>query len=250
MGIVWLSANKFGYELLKEAVKIKGVKVELIITLSDKATTVMYDGVERDKWNEFGIEVRETKNINNELEFLKKQAPELIVICGWRQIIDKGILKIPKKGVVGFHPTLLPIGRGPAPLINSILQGFTKSGITMFYVGDGLDDGDIIGQKRFVINDYDHASEVYEKMIESGKTLIKKYLHDVIKGQAPRKEQDESKATMFSKPSLKDNKINFEMDSIDKMYRKIKALSKPYKGAYIEKDGKKLIFWRAELIEK
>ena len=247
MRILWLSANRFGYEVLKEAVNVKDAKIIAIITLSDKSKTVMYDGIEKYKWREFEIEVYEVDKLNDEEELIKKLSPDIVFMCGWRQIVSKNIFKIPKKGFIGFHPTLLPIGRGPAPIINSLLQGFKESGVTMFYVSEGIDDGDIIAQEKFPILEKDHAEEVYNKTIEAGKEMIKKYIHLLIEGKSPRVPQDNSKATIFEKPSLRNNEINLDKESADDIFRKIKALSKPYKGAYIRKDGKKLIIWRAEL---
>ena len=249
MNIIWLSANKLGYELLKEAIKLENVNIEAIITLNDRSKTIMYDKIRKEKWHEFGIDVYEVERLNEEKDLIKKLLPDLVIMCGWRQVIDKDILNIPKKGFVGFHPTLLPIGRGPAPIINSILQGFKESGVTMFYVSDGLDNGDIICQEKFVIEETDHAEDVYNKVIDAGKKLIRIYLPLVIQGKAQRTPQDDSIATVFKKPNLKNNKINLEKESIGDIYKKIKALSKPYRGAYLEKDGKKLIIWRAELAE-
>jgi len=252
MEVVWLSSNKFGYELLKNLVKFEDMKkhIKKIITLNDKTKTIMYDGIKKKKWYEFGIDVIEIDDINKEEKLIKKISPDLIIACGWRQLIKEDILNIPKNGIVGFHPTLLPIGRGPAPIINSILYNFKKSGVTMFYFSEGLDDGDIIGQEAFVVEKSDHAEEVYEKVIKSGKKLIIKYFPMLIKGIAPRIPQDSAKAIVFKKPDLQENKINLDEISLDFAYKKIRALSKPYNGAYIEKDGKKLILWRAELLEK
>jgi len=217
----------------------------LLITLSEKSKTVMYDGIERRKWNEFGVTVHEVENINSKNELIKELAPDLIVMCGWRQIVDKEVLDIPKQGMIGFHPTLLPKGRGPAPIINSILQGFKDSGVTMFYAADGLDNGDMIGQEKFTIGDTDYAEDVYNKVIEAGKKLINKFLPLLIEGTAPRKKQNETEATVFEKPE--NNKIDFEKETLDQIYKKIRALSKPYRGAYIEKNEEKLIIWKAEL---
>ncbi|MBN2458166.1 hypothetical protein JXB31_03495 [Candidatus Woesearchaeota archaeon] len=249
MRIVWLSANRLGYETLKEAVKIKDADIVGIITLSSDFNTKMYDGIPTKEWSRFGTKVYEISKINQERKLLAEIAPDIIIMCGWRQIIDKSILRIPKKSVIGFHPTLLPKGRGPAPIINSILNGFVTSGVTMFYVDEGLDNGDIIGQVRFKIEKNDHASDVYNKVITSGKELIRDYLPKIIKECAPRIKQDESKATVFKKPLLSSNEINPETDSIEEISKKIKALSRPYEGAYIRKNGKRLIIWEAELIE-
>ncbi|MBI5061532.1 MAG: hypothetical protein HZB67_04430 [Candidatus Aenigmarchaeota archaeon] len=117
----------------------------------------------------------------------------------------------------------------------------------MFYLSEGLDDGDIIGQERFEIAEKDHAEDAYEKVTACGTVLLRRYLPLIIKGTASRIKQDHSKATIFPKLSLKNNQIDLDNDTADEIYKKIRALSKPYRGAYIMKDGKKLIFWRAEL---
>ena len=63
------------------------------------------------------------KNINEDLSLVATLKPDLIVMAGWRQILSEDFLNLPKEGIVGFHPTLLPVGRGPAPIINSIISG-------------------------------------------------------------------------------------------------------------------------------
>ncbi|MBD3249378.1 hypothetical protein GF336_05010 [Candidatus Woesearchaeota archaeon] len=248
MNLVWLSANKLGHELLKEALKIDGISIDAVITLNEDSKTVMYDGISKKKWYDLGIKVYEIKNINEEEDLIKSLSPDYIFLCGWRQIVKKNILDIPKKGTIGFHPTLLPKGRGPSPIINSIISGFKDSGLTMFFISEGLDDGDIISQEKFIIRKDDYAHDVYEKVIHSGKRLIKKNISLLAEhGYLKRKPQDEYRATIFPKRSLKDNKIDLENESIECIYNKIRALSRPYKGAYLEKNGEKLIIWKAEI---
>jgi len=246
MRIVWLSANKFGLELLKEATKFSN-EIVGIITLDDNAKTIMYDSVKISDWDIFNLPVICIKNINEDLALVATLKPDLIVMAGWRQILGEEFLNLPKEGVVGFHPTLLPKGRGPAPIINSIISGFKSSGITFFHIGKGLDDGDIIGQEHFEIDTNDYAMNVYDKCIMSGKKLIKIFLPLLAKNSAPRIKQDSSKATYFPKRTLSDNEIDLDTENMDDVYRKIRALSKPYKGAYLKVENKKLIIWKAEL---
>lgn len=247
--IVWLSANVFGYELLKEAINVKEVEVVAIVTLSDKAKTKMYDGIDKNKWHDFGVPVYEIEDIDQEIALLESLSPDFIVMCGWRQIISNDILKLPKLGFIGFHPTLLPHGRGSAPIINTILEGLKWCGVTLFYVTDRVDSGDIIGQETFEMGDADYAMDVYNKAIEAGKVLIKKYLPLLAEGNAPRTPQNEMGATYSPKRTLKENEINLATERPEDIYRKIRALSKPYKGAYIKLGDKKLIIWKAELEE-
>lgn len=239
--IIWLSANRFGYEVLKEVLKIKEVEVLAIVTLSKEAKTKMYDGVETNKWNKFNIPVCKIENINEEDKLLGSLNPDFVIMAGWRQIIGKDILDIPKKGFIGFHPSLLPKGRGPAPIINTILSGTKKSGVTMFYLADGVDNGDIIGQVEFNVETHDYAQDVYDKVIEASKKLTRRFLPLLKQGKAPRISQDENEATYLQKITLKDNEINLNKETAEQVYRKVRAFSKPYNGAYIKLKSKKFI---------
>lgn len=245
--VVWLSANVLGYELLKEAKKCLDIDISAIITLSDESETVMYDSIAKERWEEFSVPTFEIIHINNEKSLIEKINPDLIIMCGWRQIISDEILSIPKMGIVGFHPSLLPMGRGPAPLINSILEGFSESGLSMYYISNGIDDGDIIGQEKFQIMSDDYASDLYEKCITVGKKLISKYLIQLVNGNAPRIQQDKNKVTYFKKRGIMDNEIFLERDSPEVIYRKIRAFSKPYLGAFIRIEKKKIVIWKADL---
>ncbi len=250
MRVAWLSANIFGYELLKEALKLDlNFNIAAIITLSEKATTVMYDAVNRGKWHEFSLPVYEIENINDEVDTLKNLCLDMIIVCGWRQVLKKEVLDIPKNGVISFHPTLLPKGRGSAPIINTILEGWKESGLTMYYAGEGIDNGDIIGQERFEVGEDDYAIDIYNKVVGSGRKLVRKYLPLLVIGKSPRMPQNDADATYFKKRTLKDNEINLATDSIDMAYKKIRAFSKPYMGAYIRLGNRKLIIWNAEVSE-
>ncbi|MBN2336454.1 hypothetical protein JXL21_12930 [Candidatus Bathyarchaeota archaeon] len=247
MKVLWLSANKFGYELLDAALKVSEVEVVGVVTLSKQAKTRMYDGVPSKLWHRRGVPVHEIERIEKETGLIRTLAPDLIVMAGWRQILPRELLEIPRGGVIGFHPTLLPKGRGPAPVINSIMAGYRESGLTMYYVDESLDGGDVIAQSGFTIEDADYSSDVYRKCIEAGKELLRDYLPLLAEGRAPRVPQDDSEATVFPKRALRDNRIDLENDSPEMIMRKIRACSEPYLGAYIEVDGRKLVIWRAEL---
>ena len=246
MKILWVSANILGVELLREV--YSEIKNNLtILTLSEDSTTVMYDGVSPDVWDEFDVKVEKIKKISESAEIIEKISPDIVIMCGWRQKITKELLEIPPHGWVGFHPTMLPEGRGPAPIINTILKGWKESGLTMFYLDEGLDSGDIIGQESFKIDQNDHAGDVYKKIIHSGKNLIRKYLPLLIQNRAPRISQIEEDATFFDKPLLRQNMIDLDKDTVETVYNKIKAFSKPYNGAFIRKGKKKIIIWRGHV---
>ena len=254
LNIVWISANSFGFEMLKEVIEMdpysfQRIRIKAIFTLEKITPEKIYDGVDQKNWYLFGVPVIEVGNINDHIGEIKEFHPDLIVVCGWRQIIKKELLSIAPKGIIGFHPALLPRGRGPAPIINTILEGLTQSGVTMYYLSEGIDDGDIIGQDSFIVEPDDYVKDIYEKIIACTKRLIRIYLPRVADGTAQRYPQSECGATYFPKRTMKDNEINLDTDSADMIYRKIRAFSKPYLGAFIVKGNKKIIIWNAELQE-
>lgn len=250
---VWLAANVTGYEWLKTVSELPSWKVSAILTLSKDSQTVMYDhlghiGKDQNAWKEFGLPVYETARIDNEAGLLKKLKPDYLIVAGWRQILPKKILDIPKNGTLGFHPALLPKYRGPNPIITQIIEGETNSGTTLFYVEEGLDDGDIIGQEHCAIAKDDYAWDVYQKEISAGRKLIRTYFPLLAKCKAPMITQNESKATFNRKRSLAENEIDFSKPT-EEVYRQIRALSKPYLGAHVSSGDKKLKIWRARPIK-
>ncbi|HDS09790.1 MAG TPA: hypothetical protein ENN73_06125 [Firmicutes bacterium] len=247
MRVIWISSNRFGFEALKYSLTLSGIDIYKLIINNEDFKFIVYDGVPRDSWNVLNINIDEVSTITGAKSMLEKERPDLLIVIGWREIIPEDIISIPKLGTIGFHPTLLPFGRGPAPIINTILSGIKKSGVTMFYLDKGLDSGDIIGQESFEIGENDYAGDVYFKVIKAGKRLLKRYLPLLKNGTAPRIPQDERKVFYFKKPRLKDNKIDLYKDSPELIIRKIRALSKPYLGAYIKTGEKKLRIWKADL---
>ena len=245
--LVWVSANLLGFELLKECIKLKKVKVIAIITLSRNAKTKMHDGINRKKWQEFKVPVYEINNINHESKLLKSLKTDIVIYCGWRQIVSSNIIKLPQIASIGFHPTLLPQHRGPAPIINTILQGLEKSGVTMFILSKEIDAGKIIGQISFNVTKNDYAIDIYQKIIKTGKKLIKIYLDGFLKQKLKPIAQKKSEASFFPRVSQKDNRIDLNNDSPESIGKKIRAFSKPYKGAFIETKKIKLIIWKGEV---
>ena len=245
--IVWLSANRFGFEVVKEALRVFKNYDHQLVTLSQDSKTVMYDGLPREAWNTLPCKKYFIDRMNREVDLLSKISPDIVVMCGWRQIISEEVLSIPKKAFVAFHPTVLPWGRGPAPIINTILSGAPESGVTLFHACSETDAGDIIDQQGFSMLPDETASSLYEKVICAGKKLVNDNLASIVTGNSTRTPQDESKAYTFKKPKLSDNEIDLKSDSLDLIDRKIRALSSPYLGAYIRDGNKKLIIEKAKL---
>lgn len=266
MRIVWLSANRFGYDLILNCIKLN--KVDAVITLSNKSKIKMYDGLtdretypdlfigeypklnneySRDRFKKhFDIPTYQVESIKNQAKLLKRLKPNIVVMVGWREVIPRKLLSIPTKAWTAIHPTYLPVGRGPAPIINTILHGFKESGVTWFECDDGLDSGPIISQCKFIVDKDETARSLLYKSLEHAEMLMEfsmdRYCNDILKATP----QDDSKAFTFTKPET--NEILPE-DTAEIADRKIRAFGKPYDGAYIKRGDKKIIIWKGELDE-
>ena len=243
--IAFLTANYFGYTLLYYLLKNEFVKTNcevLLYTLHPESKTKMYDGIKtfyfRNLYNKYNniTKFYLIKHITYEKDKEKffENNLDLLIAAGWRQIIPKDILYYPKRNTIGFHPAPLPKGRGPAPLINTILLGWKKTAMSLYYLDEGIDSGDIIEQFEIDVSSNDYVFDLYKKMIKAGVLLLRKNIESILFDKVKAYKQQEENAYYFPKLSLKDNEI-FKEDivNIDKANRKIRAFSFPYKGAFI-----------------
>lgn len=157
--------------------------------------------------------------------------PELILIVGWRTLIDPKLYKYPKYGAWAAHDSLLPKYRGFAPLNWAIINGEKKTGVTLFKVDEGIDTGPIIRHKSVPINNSDTAADVYEKVIQATIDVVFKSLDLLEKGKIKFSYQDDSKATFTCPRTPDDGYIDWTKTSLE-INRFIKALSSPYPCAF------------------
>lgn len=170
---------------------------------------------------------------------IKELNLDLILVLGWYYMLPKSTRELSKYGAWGIHASLLPKYAGGAPLNWAIINGEKETGVTLFRMDDGVDDGDIIAQKSFSIMYEDTIKEVYDKATISSKEI----LLDVFKDIENIKfiPQNKSKIEIYPQRNHSDGEIDLSKTSED-IYNFIRAQSSPYPGAFIKTiDGKKLI---------
>lgn len=130
------------------------------------------------------------------VEDLKALKPDLMVTCAFGQILSQEILDIPRLGVINIHASLLPKYRGASPIHYAILNGESKTGITIMKTDIGIDTGDIIIQEEIDIPENQTMGELFESLSVLGAELIVKALPSIIDGTCTFAKQDEKKATL------------------------------------------------------
>ena len=150
--VVFMGTPTFSVPILEAL--IKNYKVKAVVTQPDK-------GVGRSgkiakppvkiKAEENNILVIQLDKIKEQYQEIIDLDPDLIVTCAYGQILPKELLDYPKYGCINVHASLLPKLRGGAPIHRSIINGYSKTGITIMYMAEGMDDGDIITQSEVEI---------------------------------------------------------------------------------------------------
>lgn len=180
-------------------------------------------------------------------EAVRALRPDLIVVAGWYYIVGPGLLSIPPLGAIGLHSSMLPRYRGCSPLSWQIINGEKSAGISLFYLADGVDSGDIIGQIAFPIGEEDTIATMIDKAENAGLNLLTQYLPLLANGTAPRIKQDEANATHFKQRIPADGEIDWAKTP-EQIRNFIRAQTRPYQGAFTYICGKKITIWDADVI--
>jgi len=174
--------------------------------------------------------------------------PDLIVTCAYGQILPKELLDYPKYGCINVHASLLPKLRGGAPIHRAIMEGHSKSGVTIMYMAPGMDDGDIISMKEVEITDIDTASTLHDKLSKLGSELLIETLPSIIEGTNKRIPQNEREVTFAPIIKPNDEKIDFSKTTKE-IYNQIRGLNS-FPGAYFILDGKRFKVWESVIVEE
>lgn len=224
-----------------------GAKIVALVTLPSNKQNEVCDYVDLSPWcEEQGIKVIETLDINsqNTLQEIKAQRPDYIFTLGWSQLFREEVLKIPLGFVVGSHPSPLPYGRGRAPVPWTILEGQNESAVTLFRMEIGVDSGDILCQKWFKIPDRVYATDLYDIVSVNLKEVYCDLFLSIKEDSVTTTPQDMSKATYRPKRTPEDGIIDFD-SSAEEVDRLVRAVSRPYPGAFTYYESRKVHIWNA-----
>ena len=178
------------------------------------------------------------------LSFVSELSPDVIVVSGYRYRIPPQVFRYPPYGAINIHASLLPRYRGRHPLNWAIISGETKTGITIHYVDEGLDTGDIILQEAVDVGPNEDVITVYYKIRNLGVRLITTALRQLERGEARRVPQDETLASYFPPRRPENGLINWNQ-SARSIHNLVRALVKPYTGAFTFWERKKLTTWKS-----
>ena len=252
MKTIFMGTPEFAIPSLK--VVSKNTDLRAIFTKEDKVNArgnkIIFSPVKQ-----FGIdneiEVIQPKKVKDEkiIKKIKEINPDLIVVVAYGKILPKEIIDIPKYGIINVHSSLLPKYRGASPIHSAILNGDTKSGVSIMYIEEGLDSGDVILQESCDILESDTLGTLHDKLKDLGAIGLEKALKLIEEGKVEATKQDESLAT-FVKPITKEQtKIDWN-NTKEVIFNQIRGLN-PFPAAHtFNEKNENIKIYKTEKLDK
>lgn len=167
---------------------------------------------------------------SEQLDEILALQPDIVVTAAFGQILPNEILEAPKYGCLNVHASLLPAYRGGAPIHQAIIDGQGETGVTIMYMAQKLDAGDIISQKAISIEEADTTGILFEKLSIVGRDLLKETLPTILNQTNARIVQDENQVTFARNISREQERINWKLSAKD-IYNQVRGLN-PWPVAY------------------
>lgn len=252
MKIVYMGTPDFAVPALDMLLKSEH-EVGYVVSQPDKARDrgkKIKPSPVKEKAMEFNVPVLQPEKVKENQEFeniLKEYAPDLIVVAAYGKIIPKNILDIPKYGCVNIHGSILPRWRGAAPVQRAIMEGDKETGVTLMYMAEGLDTGDMI-DKVYVSTENKTSEELLEEISVKGAELLIKRLPDFEEGTIIAEKQDDALSCYAPVLSKKEGIMDFSKPAW-KLECEIRGLN-PWPGAFTYMNGEIFKIWGATVLDE
>lgn len=222
--VIFMGTPEFSVPVLKTL--IENTDVKLVVTQPDAYVgrkKILTLSPIKKLALENNIEVFTPNKIKEDYDKILKTECDIIITCAYGQIIPKILLDYPKYKCINVHASLLPKYRGGAPIHASIINGDDVTGITIMYMAEGMDDGNIIKQESIKIEEKDNINTLSDKLSYLGANLLIKTLPSILDGTCDNIKQDNNLVTFAYIIKRKDELIDFNKNYKD-IYNKVRAL--------------------------
>ena len=211
--VIFMGTPEFAVPVLNTLIEL--TDVTLVVTQPDKLVgrkqELRYSPI-KEVAIKNNIEVFQPVKLRDETSKILNTEADLIVTCAYGQILPIEVLNHPKIASINVHASLLPKLRGGAPIHHAIIDGYKETGITIMYMAEGMDDGDIITQSKTAILDSDNVGTLHDRLSIMGSTLLKETLPSILTKTNPRIKQDESLVTFAYNIKREEEHIDFSQD--------------------------------------
>ena len=237
--------SSIGCECLSELLE-SGVNVVAVFTHEDDPAEEKWFSSVRELADKNGLAVYAPEKLDEEeTAQIRALRPDLIFSFSYRAVIPESILKLAPLGAFNIHGALLPRYRGRACINWAVLNGETRTGVTLHHMVARVDEGRIVDQEAVSIDPDDTAHDVFKKLIHVAGRMLHRSLPLILRGEAYGTEQDESQATYFGRRRPEDGRIDWSRGARE-IHNLIRAVTHPFPGAFSFLDGRKFFIWKAK----
>lgn len=238
----------FAVPVLKSLIETPDIQVVLVVTQPDRPVgrrQKLTPPPVKKVAEKFDIPVFQPEKMQAEYEEVLTYEPDIIITAAYGQLLPKPLLDAPEYGCINVHASLLPQLRGGAPIHYAILEGKKETGITIMYMAEKLDAGDIISQESLPINVSDHVGILHDQLATIGADLLVKTLPSIFAKTNERIEQNEAEATYAPNITREQEKINWQ-ETNERVYNHIRGLH-PWPVAYTTFQNERMKIWWGEM---
>ncbi|OQY43611.1 MAG: bifunctional UDP-glucuronic acid oxidase/UDP-4-amino-4-deoxy-L-arabinose formyltransferase [Desulfobacteraceae bacterium 4572_87] len=243
MKTIVLAYHNIGCSGIKALLK-NGFDIAAIFTHKDNPKeNIWFDSV-AELAASHNIPVYAPEDINHPLwvQRIRDLDPEIIFSFYYRDLVQSPILDIPQNGCLNLHGSLLPRYRGRVPINWVLVNGETKTGVTLHYMTTRPDDGDIVSQAPIEIAEDDTAVSLHQKAATTAGEMLDEILPVLRAGKAPRVPQDHTKASYYGGRTPADGEIDWAMPAF-RVKNLVRAVTRPFPGAFSHMGDRKCFFW-------
>ena len=250
MRVVFMGTPDIAATCLKKILE-KGSEVVAVYTQPDRpkgrGMKMVYSPV-KEVALEHNIPVFQPENFRGEetVQQLKDLNPDVIAVVAYGRILPRSVLDIPPKGCINVHTSLLPQYRGSAPYQWAVLDGLEETGVSVMYLSEGMDEGDVIDCKKTPIGPDETAGELLDRLAELGAELLWETLEKMSQGTVAATPQDSEKATYAPMLDKSMCPIDYNM-SAQAVHNKVRGLN-PWPVAITEIQGKRFKIYATAVI--
>jgi len=251
--VVLVSCTNVGRYIINEIINNKKIKTKLVGVINLNTKNIFnksnYDSY-LDLKKAFDLDILYVDNINDKssINWLKKKKPHIVIQSGWSQKFSDKILSIPKFGCIGEHPAPLPLGKGAACVNWAILLKKKNWGDSFFLMNNKYDDGPVLSQKKILIKEKDDVKTIYDKVCLTTSKMIRENIDIWSNGIFKKKIFNNYKESYFRKRKPEDGEF-FLHDDADEIFNKVRALTRPYPGAFFIYKKRKFYVWKIKKCE-
>jgi len=221
-----------------------GDEVGLVVTHADRRDENVWWPSVAELARRRGVALLEDADVHSSDLALRLRAltPDFLFSFMFRTLLPGELLEIPRLGALNLHPSALPKYRGRSPLNWVLVHGEAETGVTLHYMVEKPDRGDVVAQRRFPIGEHDTALSLHRRATEEARALFREIYPRLRDGRAPRMPQDQSQASYYGGRTPEDGRVDWRW-SARRIYDLLRAVTHPYPGAFTMHAGNRLFLW-------